>query len=245
MATPDQYEKHTRIWSGGFFPSDGGTMGDKKGPSHRTILRNRIQQQHLWPDCWWQCGPFSRLEVPWAVWLRMFNRIHTMSPREYVSALKESESLEPGNVLAAFMWDLVPKMWWQCAEMQNMVNFPSDVLWAGCQNVPPFKPGSGGLSGALSFLGLLLYFLLDIGKVDHGGSEGFGGTIWMFHPFSSHVHGPRDLQWTPNGVDRSGCIWLQASRKVGIPFAFAIFLCLLALSILAKSLFAKQHVLSL
>lgn len=43
-----------------------------------------------------------------------------------------------------------------------------------------------GLSGALSFLGLLLYFLLDIGK---------------------------------------------ASRKVGIPFAFAIFLCLLALSI--------------
>ena len=198
MATPDQYEKHTRIWSGGFFPSDGGTMGDKKGPSHRTILRNRIQQQHLWPDCWWQCGPFSRLEVPWAVWLRMFNRIHTMSPREYVSALKESESLEPGNVLAAFMWDLVPKMWWRCAEMQNMVNFPSDVLWAGVSKCASFQawiwrferraPRSWACS-CTSFWTLR--------KVDHGGSEGFGGTIWMFHPFSSH--GPRDLG-TSNGL---------------------------------------------
>jgi hypothetical protein len=110
MATPDQYEKHTRIWSGDFFQVMV-VQWVTSGPSHRTILRNRIQQQHLWPDCWWQCGPFSRLEAPWAVWLRMFNRIHTMSPREYVSALKESESLEPGNVLAAFMWDLVPKMW--------------------------------------------------------------------------------------------------------------------------------------
>ena len=57
------------------------------------------------------------------------------------------------------------------------------IRWAsGCQNVPLFgPPGPGGLSGALSFLVLLLYFLLDIGKVDHGGSGGFGGTIWMFH----------------------------------------------------------------
>ena len=35
------------------------------GPSHRTILRNRIQQQHLWSGCWWQRGHFSRLEEVW------------------------------------------------------------------------------------------------------------------------------------------------------------------------------------
>ena len=247
MATPDQYEKHTRIWSGDFFQVMV-VQWVTSGPSHRTI------------------PPESDSAAASLAWLLMtmwsfFKAGSTLGcvvenvqphsyhvPKRICVGPERVRKFGTRKCFSSFHVRLGSQKCeaWRCAEMQNMVNFPSDVLWAsGCQNVPPFKPGSAGLSGALSFLGLLLYFLLDIGKVDHGGSEGFGGTIWMFHPFSSHVHGPMDLQWTPNGVDRSGCIWLQASRKVGIPFAFAIFLCLLALSILAKSLSAKQHVLSL